>query len=270
MLNFLALNTKKGTNLWLQSSMSFSRTEMHGKAEMRRGLWRSSSPTCSNRVSLSRLLGAISCVVLNFSKMESLQPLWTTFSSCQLLSQSKKPWTLFQLYGISHISVCSHGLSSFLCSALKTEKTLVPPSLHHIRYLYTLKWSPTEASLLPAAQIQLIQPLLSVWCSSPNEHFFTSAELTPVCPCLPLLGSTVLDSGFQMCLTSAEQRGKITFLNLLAMIFLMQLLPGSLSANLLSRWLVSHAWSSQDPLWQYHRCPFRGPAGNNNPRAIQA
>lgn len=46
----------------------------------------------------------------------------------------------------------------------------------------------------------------SVWCPNPNELFFTFAEVTPVCPCLPLLGSTGLDSGHQMCLTSAEQR----------------------------------------------------------------
>lgn len=129
MLNFLALNIKKGTNLWLQSSMSFSRTEMRRNAEMGRDLWRSSSSTCSN--SLSRLLGAMSILVLNFSKTETPQPLWTTFSSVQLLSQSAKPWTLFELYGIFHTSVCSHGLSSFLCAALQTEKTLVPPSLHH-------------------------------------------------------------------------------------------------------------------------------------------
>lgn len=120
------------------------------KAEMGRSLWRSSSPTCSNRVSLSRLFGAMSSLVLDFCKMETPQPHWMIFPvfSC---SQSEQPWILFELYGVSHISICSHGISSFLYPALKTEKTLVPPSLHYpIRYLYTLKWSPSEPSLLPA------------------------------------------------------------------------------------------------------------------------
>ena len=81
---------------------------------------------------------------------------------------------------------------------------------------------------------RLCQGLITL--TAEDEQPFTG--LPPVCPCL-VLGSPTLDLALQLCLTGAEQRGRITSLELLAVLLLMQ--PRRLVAFLATRarcWLV--------------------------------
>ena len=85
---------------------------------------------------------------------------------------------------------------------------------------------------------QLFQPFL-VWQMLQSLYPLCGSVLESVqyvCS-LPVLGSPVLDSAFQMCLTRAEKGGRITSLDLLATLFLTQ--PRRLVA-FLAKWV--HCW----------------------------
>lgn len=71
--------------------------------------------------------------------------------------------------------------------------------------------NPLGPSLLWGKQSQLSQPLKFL------------SGYAPICPCLSLTSELRPGHNTQMCLTSAEQRGRISFLNLLAICFLMAL-----------------------------------------------
>lgn len=63
-----------------------------------------------------------------------------------------------------------------------------------------------------------------------------------------LTRSTKLDTALQLCLTTAEYRGKVTSLNLLGTLFLMQLsynCPSLLQAHL---WLTFNLVSNRTPM----------------------
>lgn len=97
-----------------------------------------------------------------------------------------------------------------------------------------------DPSLLQARRSQFSQPLLDGQLLQSHNRLCgpSLGSLSYACVCVEMW-SPKLDPALELCLTRAEQRERITSLNLLAMLFLMQTrrLPGFFAARV-HRWLT--------------------------------
>lgn len=111
---------------------------------------------------------------------------------------------------------------------------------------------PPELSLLQTEHSQLSQPLLVYRILQALNHQLL-AGLAPVCPRLSCLREPRTE--LQICFIGAEYRGRINFLGLLAMLFLMQpkrlLTFFSARAHTVGLCSTLHPTGLQDPLLEH-------------------
>lgn len=187
-------------------------------------------------VSYSRWPRVMSCQVWMSPRMETPQLLWA--STWQPLHWRYIFWFLS---GISCVSVCPQGH----CWEETGPIFFTTPSL---KYLYTLM-----SSLLQAKHSQLSQCMLVHQVLESLKHFNgPSLDKRYYFQVFLILGSPELGTALRMCPSSAEQRGRIPSLNLLAMCHLAQPRPGSgwaFSAKLLSRHSAPSLSCSRPLVW---------------------
>ena len=127
-----------------------------------------------------------------------------------------------------------------------TERGLAPSSLHPpFRYLYTLIRSPwaflrlNSLSTQPFIRGEMLQSL---------HHLNGSLVLSPVSPCLSCTEELRTVPSNPGVATSAEQRGRITSLSLLAILCLMQpRIPFTFFATRACCWLMFSLLSTRTP-----------------------
>lgn len=166
--------------------------------------------------------------------METPEDLWATCSSVLISLPRRRSIPMFR-WSFLYFHLCPLPLVQSLDAAEKSLALSMPyQAVTHIGEITP------EPSLLQARQSQISQPLLDCqMLQSPNHLCGPSLDsLLHAHVCIEL-GSPKLDPALELCLTRAEQRGRITSLSLLAMLFLMQTrrLLGFCAARV-HRWLT--------------------------------
>jgi len=203
------------------------------KAPLGTIIW--SSP-CSKQGQLRTACSGLHPVMCWISaRMETLQPLWATYSSV---------WPLNSKQVISYVHIefpifLSMPIASLVVSlGTTTQKHLarLPYSSSPVRCLYRLIRSPAAFSssgwLIPASASVTLNHLCGLLLDS-----FQYVHVSLV------LGSPAMDTALQFCLSRAEQRLRITSLDLLAMLCLLH--PGRLAATLSQGHIAGSCQSSQ-------------------------